>query len=180
VRQINNKESFGAPRANPDCPWCRGKNYVSVVDIKLIEKMGSIDSISKEGVVSFIPRTSVACPDCHPDGIRLNEKKITLTLWDYVNKAYDCFPVEYWQLLGTVLYLDLRIRMSSEDAIDMVKQQMKWFREESLLPAFLNASTTQKEIKYTPKSIPKRSYREKEEKRMRDREALQRMMGERD
>lgn len=166
---------------NEDCIWCRGRNYVSVPNCQIIYEEG-IDKYLERGFVVATPKMAIPCPVCHPDGIKLG-KRTVLSLPTHADKIRECYPYEYFCLLCTVVYLDLRMNEGSEIAMREMMRHIDGAGNQHLIETYLNASTTRRPFN-PPKFMRKNKYLsnavEVEEKRRRNREALDRMVGERE
>lgn len=179
MRKTSTTESWApVERASEDCPWCRGHGMTSVPDMKMIEYLGTIYDIIKNGYISFIPRISVACPVCYPQGLRVSPRRVMTTLSMYSDKTYDCYPKEYWKLLGTVKYLDLKMEYGADYALSEVASRIRGFKEDCLLQSFLRESVSKHPINFKPKTFGKKDWNAIEAKREAAREAMARMMGE--
>ncbi len=175
-----NESETAAVVHDQDCVWCRGKNFISVPNYLSIDETG-IDRYLERGFVVAIPKMGIACPVCHPNGITIG-KRTVLSLPAHADKIRECYPYEYFCLLCTTVYLDLRMNEGSELAMREMMRHIDGAGNQHLIETYLNASTTRRPFN-PPKFMRKNKYLsnavEVEEKRRRNREALDRMIGER-
>lgn len=178
MRISKSEETVLQHRAAENCLWCSGKGMVAVPDMKLIESLGTIYEIEKRGYIAGLPKIMVSCPICFPEGMKVGERKRMTTLSRYSDKTYECYPREYWQLLGTSLFLDLSMRHGREAALQEICTRVRGFREEFFLPEIIRQTTVRHPINFTPKTFGKKDWRAIENKRAEARAVLDRILGE--
>jgi hypothetical protein len=189
MRRTNIDNSEPKPIADVNCPYCRGKGYMSGLDYMLLETLGNIDGIISSGQVVRIPKISVSCPLCFPDGISMGDNKRCVSLKEHGKKIIHDMPFEYFKLLCTLVYLNLHLRKpkdrDDEWALALMKQGIDGSGESHLLPQFVKMATLKPlnppMIKKPAKEFGNRlSPEQLQEKRKHWKETMDRMVGDHD
>jgi len=111
------------PVGDPQCPWCHGTGQVGVADTKYIAQENLLDKIALRRAAVFIPMTTVTCPKCLPQGMKLPGKrpKKILTLADVVERiGSGTLPYPYLKLLTTCLYVRLLQETDPANALQLI------------------------------------------------------------
>jgi hypothetical protein len=174
-------ETEGAPLPLEDCPWCRGTGFVSVPDYRMIERLGTIDTLIAVGELPSVPRMSVRCPSCYPNGLRIGKMR-HLNLRQHADRVHETMPYEYWLLMCTVAYV-LLYDDHGDEALTMLASSngIEGFAARHILEPFQKKKRVTQSVREMVKRTTQRLTKEQQYARWeRQRYELDRMLGERD
>jgi hypothetical protein len=141
-KTMRTSDNYTPQVASENCRWCRGSGYVSVPHDKMIAHMGNIDSIIAKGVIAFIPTMAVCCPKCFPDGMKIGDGVSVLSLRNHEDRIRSGYPQDYWNLMITMVYLNLRLYNTPEYALSEIVKETGG-GEKDIISTFIKNCTTE-------------------------------------